>query len=199
MKNYSIKLGSKSPRRKQLLEGIGFSFEVIEIDIDESFPADLNPLLVPEFVAINKFEEAKKLIGSIDLLITADTTVIIQNEILNKPQNFDEAFAMLTQLSGQKHEVVTGVCIGTIDKQISFSEKTDVYFEELTPDELTYYINNFKPYDKAGSYGIQEFIGYIGIKKIEGCFYNVMGLPIRKVYQTLKTFNIGNPSVNFSL
>jgi septum formation protein len=143
---------------------------------------------VPEFIANNKFEEAKKLITKWDLLITADTTVIIDNEILNKPQNFEEAFKMLSKLSGQKHEVVTGVCIGTQDKQISFSDKTDVYFENLTADEINYYIKTCKPYDKAGSYGIQEFIGYIGIKKIEGCFYNVMGLPIRKVYQTLKTF-----------
>jgi len=188
MNQYHIKLGSKSPRRKQLLEGLGFPFEVIEIETDESFPDDLNLYQVPEFIAKNKFEEAKKLITQPDLLITADTTVIINNEILNKPQNFEEAFEMLSKLSGQKHEVVTGVCIGTPDKQISFSDKTDVYFENLTPDEIKYYINTCKPYDKAGSYGIQEFIGYIGIKKIEGCFYNVMGLPIRKVYQSLKSF-----------
>lgn len=189
MMNQTLILGSKSPRRKQLLEGLGFPFEIRTADTDESF----SPLMcleeVPEFLARKKFNDLLPGLNEKELLITADTTVIIGDEILNKPSNFDEAKRMLKKLSGNMHKVITGVCIGNHHKIISLNDKTKVYFNKLSDSEINYYIENHSPYDKAGSYGIQEYMGYIGIQKIEGCFYNVMGLPIGKVYQTLKRVN----------
>ncbi len=181
-----IILGSKSPRRQELLSGLGLSFEIRTKSIDEDFPNTIDPSNVAPFLAQKK---AKAFELSIDeILITSDTTVLLTDCILNKPQNTEEAIEMLLSLSSKTHQVCTGVCIKSTEKEVTFSDFTSVTFKKLNLDEIKHYIKHFKPFDKAGSYGIQEWIGFIGIEKIEGCYYNVMGLPLSKVYQELLEF-----------
>lgn len=181
-----ISLASKSPRRQELLKGLGLSFEVKTKEVNEDFPSSLSSNKVAAFLAkkkANAFELSEN-----ELLITSDTTVLLGSKVLNKPANKKEAVEMLQNLSGKSHQICTGVCIKTTDKELVFSEKTVVTFKPLSLEEIEYYINNFKPFDKAGSYGIQEWIGFIGIKNIEGCYYNVMGLPLARLYQELLDF-----------
>ena len=184
--NKKIILASKSPRRQELFKGLGISFEIKTKDFDEDFPCTLNNYDVARFLAKKKAEAFE--LSADEILITSDTTVLLSNRILNKPQNTEEAIEMLQSLSGKIHQVTTGVCIKSIDKEVTFSDLTSVSFKQLFLDEIKYYTNQFDPFDKAGSYGIQEWIGFIGIEKIEGCYYNVMGLPLSKLYQELLKF-----------
>ena len=184
--NKKIILASKSPRRQELLKGLGLSFEIKTKAIDENFPNTIDAFDVAPFLAKKKAEAFELSID--EILITSDTTVLLTDRILNKPQNNVEAIEMLRSLSGKSHQVCTGVCIKSTDKEVTFSDFTLVTFKSLSLDEIEYYITHFKAFDKAGSYGIQEWIGFIGIEKIEGCYYNVMGLPLYKLYQELLEF-----------
>ncbi|MFC2087756.1 Maf family nucleotide pyrophosphatase [Bacteroidota bacterium] len=187
LKDYRIILGSKSPRRKLLFEELGLQFEVMHMkDTVESFPDSLSKYEIPVYLAERKADLLMKYLSDNDLLITADTIVWYNNSVLGKPVNAVEAFQNLKLLSGNKHEVITGVCIQLKGKRISFYSQTYVYFSNLTNAEIQYYITHYRPFDKAGSYGIQEFIGYIGIEQIKGSYFNVMGLPIQKLYNELK-------------
>ena len=184
---FPIILASNSPRRQELLQKVGIPFTVKVKEIDEQFPADIETDEVARYLAEQKAEAFLPYLHD-ELVITADTTVILGQEVLNKPADAAEAFAMLTQLSGRAHKVVTGVCMLRKEWRKSFDDTTTVYFRKLEESEINYYIKHFKPFDKAGSYGIQEWIGMIGIEKIEGSYYNVMGLPVEKVYRHLKHY-----------
>lgn len=189
LEKYKIILGSASPRRKELLKGLGIKFNVISLnDNDENYPENLKKEEIPVYLSIHKSNKFNHLINERTILITADTIVYLDNIVIGKPANENEAYEILKLLSGKKHEVVTGVCIRSINKMITFYDISEVYFKDLSDDEIKYYIKNYKPYDKAGAYGIQEWIGYIGIEKIVGSFYNVMGLPIKMVYEKLMEF-----------
>jgi septum formation protein len=187
---YQLILGSQSPRRQALLSGLDVAFTVMVKNTDESFPSDITPKEICEYLCQKKGRAFETELSEHPdwLIITADTIVSIGNEILNKPENEEEAKLMLHKLSGKKHTVFTGVCMKTQAKEIVFSSATQVYFGELTNEEMEYYIHTYRPFDKAGSYGVQEWIGYIAIEKIEGCYYNVMGLPVKEVYERLKSF-----------
>lgn len=179
-------LASKSPRRQNLLKEAGFRFELRPKSIDESFPGSLPLEEVPVFLAEKK---ANAFIGELqkdELLISSDTVVILGDQIINKPEDLSDARRMIQGLSGHMHRVITGVCLTEKNKQTSFSEETKVFFKTLEEAEIDYYLQKYKPLDKAGAYGIQEWLGMIGIEKIEGCFYNVMGLPLAHLYQHLK-------------
>jgi len=184
---YDIILASRSPRRRKLLKELGVKFNSTSIAIEENFPENLSPEEVAVYLAILK-AKAYPNMNDQTLLITADTVVAVKNEILGKPVDKRDAFNILKRLSGKRHKVITGVCLMSFEKKIEISATTEVCFSILEDKEINYYIDRYKPYDKAGSYGIQEWIGYIGINKIEGSFYNVMGLPIHKLYQELKKF-----------
>jgi septum formation protein len=181
-----IILASKSPRRQELLKGLGITFEVKTQEVDESYPDSLENKKVAEYLAQKKanFFQLK----SSEILITSDTTVLLENQILNKPKNAAEAEKMLNLLSDKSHHVITGVCLKSLDKEMVFSETTKVSFKKLTKEEVQHYVQHYKPFDKAGAYGIQEWMGYIGIKQLEGCYYNVMGLPLSRLYQELLDF-----------
>lgn len=181
-----IILGSSSPRRKKLIEDLGLPCEVRKVEVEEIFPANLSAESVPAFLAKLKAAPLRSTIKNGEILLTADTVVIENNEILHKPRNQQDASEMLLRLAGNHHTVVTGVCLCDKDKEHVFSSATTVYFKPLSEDEVNYYVQQFKPYDKAGGYGIQEWIGMVGIEKIEGSFYNVMGLPVDKVWEELK-------------
>ncbi len=185
---YKIILASQSPRRRQILQDAGVTFESRAKDTNEDFSPTLPKEEVPIYLAKKKAAAFLPDLKANDLLITADTVVIIEGEILNKPANREEAIQMLQKISGQMHEVVTGVSLTTLDKQLVFSELTKVYFLPLSLADIEYYVDTHKPFDKAGSYGIQEYIGYIGIEKIEGSYFNVMGLPIHRVIAELRKF-----------
>lgn len=196
---YKIILASNSPRRRELLAGLDINFEVKVIDgIDESFPDDLDAYLVAEYIAQKKAEAYHSMLeeGKDLLILTADTVVIAptageQNDqdglgvILGKPKNADDAVGMLKMLSGKTHHVVTGVCLTTREQQRKFSVSTEVSFKEFSDWEINYYITHYKPFDKAGAYGIQEWIGYIGCTGLNGSYYNVMGLPVQRIYEEM--------------
>lgn len=186
MDNLKLVLASKSPRRQSLIEEMGFPFEIRVKDVEEIYPAELESEKVPVFLAELKSFPLIDTLNQGEVLITSDTVVINKGKILGKPKNKIEAFEMLKSLSGNSHKVITGVCMTSNNKTISFAETTIVHFSELTDDEINYYIEKYQPFDKAGAYGIQEWIGAIAIHKIEGCYYNVMGLPVHKVYKTLQ-------------
>ena len=185
---YRVILGSRSPRRQQLLKGLGIQFEVIVADDeDEYFPSDLEKVEIPVFLASRKSFLYKKYVDN-NTLVIADTIVWIDNKVVGKPVNHDQAVDILRSLSGRKHQVLTGVCLKTISKETAFYEISDVYFRKLVPEEIDYYVSNWKPFDKAGAYGIQEWIGYIGIEKIKGSYFNIMGLPTERLFLELKKF-----------
>ncbi|MBN1252589.1 MAG: septum formation protein Maf [Bacteroidales bacterium] len=187
--NKKILLASQSPRRHELLKGIDIEFDIIAAGgIDEIFPENIPINDVPIFLAKEKAKAFANFIQENTILITADTIVKCKNNILNKPKDRNDAINMLKKLSGKKHKVITGVCISSINKNKCFKATSKVYFNKLTDREIEYYIDKYKPFDKAGSYGIQEWIGFIAIKKIKGSFYNVMGLPIQKLYKELQKF-----------
>lgn len=179
-------LGSNSPRRKELLRGLDIKFQIISNDVDESYPSDLDGVDIPVYLAQKKAESYD--LSQNDLVITADTIVWYNNTVYGKPANRDEAKQMLQTLSGNMHQVITGVCVKTLEKSKVFHVVSDVYFSNFSDEEIEYYLDHYQPYDKAGSYGVQEWIGYIGVEKIVGSYFNVMGLPIQKLYTELKEF-----------
>lgn len=186
MDNWKLILGSKSPRRQTLIKALGFEVEIRTKEVEEIYPPEMSAYDVPEHLARLKAEPLITSLGDNELLITSDTIVVLKNKILGKPADRNDAIHMLKQISGNTHEVITGVCITGQRITHSFSSITKVSFSEITDHEIEYYIDTCKPFDKAGSYGIQEWIGYIGISKIEGCYYNVMGLPLHDLYKALK-------------
>ncbi len=188
-KNHRIILASQSPRRKELIAGLNLPFEVIVREVDESFSASMAAEEVPVHLAKLKATAFRENgFDANSLVITADTVVIIDGEVLGKPNDYQHAFRMLRKLSGRKHRVITGVCLSSCEKQTTFSSATNVYFKELTDNEIDYYLTHYKPFDKAGSYGVQEWIGYIAIERIEGSYFNVMGLPVQRLYEELLLF-----------
>lgn len=186
--NKRIKLASKSPRRQQLLEGLGLSFEIWTKDVNEDYPSHLEREAIPLFLAAKKAEAFRSELSDGDILITADTIVWIDGRVLNKPSDRAEAIEMIGLLNGNTHEVYTGVSIATVEKTELIWDQTRVHFSQLTDSEIEHYVDNYSPYDKAGSYGAQDWIGLVGIDRLEGSYFNVMGLPVHKVYQALKTF-----------
>lgn len=186
IKNYKLILASASPRRQQLMKDAGFTFEVRLKNVEEKYPQELHLENVPEYLSKVKASAFREELKADEVLITADTVVCIHDRILGKPADRKEAISMLQELSGNRHLVVTGVSVTTRTEQLSFSSRTDVFFKRLSNEEIEFYVDTYKPFDKAGAYGIQEWIGYIGIERIEGSFYNVMGLPIQRLYETLR-------------
>ncbi|WP_194774315.1 Maf family nucleotide pyrophosphatase [Pararhodonellum marinum] len=183
---YQLILASKSPRRQELLKGLGLEFRVMTKEVAETYPEHLELKEVASFLAEKKAEAFRPDLMENELLICADTTVLDGQKILNKPENKEEAIHMLTQLSGKSHEVITGVCMMNLTKKVVFSDTTKVHFRPLEVEEIDFYVNTFSPYDKAGAYGIQEWIGYIAVERLEGSFYTVMGLPVHLIYEKLK-------------
>ena len=189
LNKYHIILASKSPRRQELLRGMGVDFEILAKETDESFPPEMPLDEVPKYLSLQKslaFTDEE--LPADYLLITSDTVVICEGEILGKPKDREDAARMLRLFSGKTHHVVTGVTVRSAEKTESFAVRSNVTFAQLDDEEIDYYIEHCKPYDKAGAYGIQEWIGYVGISGLEGSFYNVMGLPTRRLYQCLKGF-----------
>ncbi len=181
-----IILASASPRRRQMLKEAGFEFDILKIDVNESYPDDIPVEKVPLFVAQKKMDEAKKHVNEDATLITADTIVILDNEIIGKPADQDDAMQILKKLSGRMHVVISAVCILAGERSYSLEAETKVYFEQLIEEEITFYLNKYRPFDKAGAYAIQEWIGLNKISKIEGDYYNVVGFPMSKIYPILK-------------
>lgn len=189
LKKYNVVLASKSPRRQELLRGIGIEFSVMTKEVDESYSKNISVFDVAPYLSVKKaksFEDSD--LPNNYMLITADTVVVVDDAILGKPKDEEDARNMLRLLSGKKHYVITGVTIHTKDKTKTFSVSSKVSFDDLSDDEIEYYVNVYKPFDKAGSYGVQEWIGYIGVNSVEGSYFNVMGLPTHKLYQMLKQF-----------
>ncbi|MEM6965274.1 MAG: Maf family protein [Bacteroidota bacterium] len=183
-----IILASKSPRRSQILREAGFEFEIKTQATDESFPEDLPVREVAQYLAEKKARGVEEFLEKDTVIITSDTTVILGNTIFGKPKDEADAFGILRQLSGKAHEVITGVCLLSQHKVHAFSATSTVYFDEFTDDEIRHYIRTYQPFDKAGAYGIQEWVGLCKIKKIEGTYSNIMGLPMRDVYEALQNF-----------
>jgi septum formation protein len=187
---WKIILASNSPRRKELLAGLDLQFEVRVLqDIDESYPHDLPTLKIAEFISKKKADAYVETMADDELVITADTVVILGDEVMGKPHDEADAKRMLGELSGRTHQVATGVTLSTKERQMSFSVVTDVTFKQLSADEIDYYVRTYHPMDKAGAYGIQEWIGYIGVTALKGSYFNVMGLPVQRIYEALKTFS----------
>jgi septum formation protein len=187
--NKRIILASASPRRQELLGGLGIEFEVAPpAGVDENFPGSLSKTEIPVYLAVKKAAAYDNLLDNRTVIITADTIVWCNDMVLNKPSGRNEAIRFLTELSGRSHQVITGVCIKSHEKEVSFYSLTSVYFRQLLEGEIIHYVDNFHPYDKAGGYGIQEWIGYIGIEAINGSYFNVMGLPVDRLYTALVEF-----------
>ncbi len=189
LRKYSVILASGSPRRRELLSSIGLEYKVRTIEgISEEYPANLNAEEVPQFISREKAQAYRATMEKNELIITADTVVALDNKILGKPHGKDEAVEMLKFLSGRTHQVITGVTLMTETREETFATTSNVTVAKLLDNEIEYYIEKYKPYDKAGAYGIQEWIGMIGVTGIEGSFFNVMGLPVQRLYTLLKTF-----------
>jgi septum formation protein len=186
---YRLILGSASPRRQELLKSLGFEFRNQPVKADESvWPPHLKAQEIPIFLAELKADAYEEDLKEDELLITADTVVWCEGKVFNKPVNFAEGKRMLESLSGRMHEVFTAVCLKSANKQTTFFDVSKVYFKKLSTEEIEYYLTNYSPYDKAGGYGVQDWIGYIGIDRIDGSFYNVMGLPVKDLYEELIKF-----------
>lgn len=188
LEKYKLILASESPRRQQLLRELGLEFEVRPSFLEEFYPEELGMTAIPVYLAELKADALKNGMKENELVITADTIVWKDDQVMNKPKSREEAIAMLKSLSGTQHQVITGMHLMSVNKKVSFHAVTEVCFDELTDEEIIYYVDHYNPCDKAGAYGIQEWIGYVGINRINGSFYNVMGLPIHKLYQYLKEF-----------
>jgi septum formation protein len=186
--NHTYILASISPRRQFLLKELGLDFEVRTKETEESFPAHLQAEQIPLFLCQKKADAFEGELKQGELLITADTVVWVEGPVLNKPEDEAEAIRMLSRLSGKMHQVYTGVCLKSLDKTQAFFAETKVFFKELSPEEIQFYISTYSPYDKAGAYGAQDWIGLTGIKRIEGTYFNVMGLPMFELYEELKKF-----------
>lgn len=186
LKKYKVILASNSPRRKELLAGLGVDYEVRTLpDVDESYPETLQGADIPLYIAKEKADAYVAMMQPGELMITADTIVWLEGKVLGKPRDREDALQMLRTMSGRTHEVFTGVCITTTDWQRSFTAQTEVRFATLSEEEIAYYVDNFQPMDKAGAYGVQEWIGFIGVENISGSYYNIMGLPVQKLYREL--------------
>ena len=186
LKKYKVILASNSPRRKELLAGLGVDYEVRTLpDVDESYPETLQGADIPLYIAKEKADAYVAMMQPGELMITADTIVWLDGKVLGKPRDREDALQMLRTMSGRTHEVFTGVCITTTDWQRSFTAQTEVRFATLSEEEIAYYVGNFQPMDKAGAYGVQEWIGFIGVENISGSYYNIMGLPVQKLYREL--------------
>ena len=186
LKKFNIVLASNSPRRKELMSGLGVDYVVKTLpDVDESYPDTLQGEEIPAYISREKAEAYQSMIEPDELLITADTIVWMNGEVLGKPKDREDAIRMLRKLSGASHQVITGVCLTTKGWQNSFTVTTDVTFAVLSEEEIVYYVDKYSPMDKAGAYGVQEWIGFIGVESISGSYYNVMGLPVRKLYREL--------------
>jgi septum formation protein len=185
---YKIVLASKSPRRQFLLKELGLDFELRTLEVEEDFPETLAREEIPLYLCEHKAAAFYNDLADDELVITADTIVWINGKVMNKPADRAEAIAMLTELSGNVHQVYTGVCLQSLYKKAVFYDMTAVHFKTLSPDEIAYYVDKYQPYDKAGAYGAQEWIGYVAIDKIEGSYFNVMGLPVHKLYNELLKF-----------
>ena len=187
LKKYKVILASNSPRRKELLAGLGVDYEVRTLpDVDESYPETLQGADIPLYIAKEKADAYVAMMQPGELMITADTIVWLDGKALGKPRDREDALQMLRTMSGRTHEVFTGVCITTTDWQRSFTAQTEVRFATLSEEEIAYYVDNFQPMDKAGAYGVQEWIGFIGVENISGSYYNIMGLPVQRIYNELK-------------
>ena len=186
LEKYKVFLASGSPRRRELMAGLGVNYEVrILPDVDESYPDTLQGEEIPLYIAKEKADAYIPMMQPDELIITADTIVWLDGKVLGKPRDREDALQMLRTMSGRTHKVFTGVCITTTDWQRSFTAQTEVRFATLSEDEIIYYVDNFKPMDKAGAYGVQEWIGFIGVENISGSYYNIMGLPVQKLYREL--------------
>ena len=189
VRDYHIILASNSPRRRELLSGLDLYYEVKVLpDIEEAYPEDLPTEEIPLYIAAEKAAAYQTLMTAKDLIITADTVVVLGDEVLGKPVDADDARRMLRELSGKTHQVMTGVCLMTLERKRCFTVTTDVTFKVLTDEEINYYVDTYHPMDKAGAYGIQEWIGYIGVTGLKGSYFNVMGLPVQRIYQELQAF-----------
>lgn len=186
LNNLHLILASKSPRRQELVKGLEIPYTVKTYEVDESFPAHLQAEQIALYLAEKKAAAFPNTLNENEVLLTADTIVWIKGEVLNKPVDEQDSFRMLSTICGATHQVYTGVCLKTAKQTVTFFDKTDVTCRSLTNDEKWHYIRNYKPFDKAGSYGIQDWFGYTTVEHINGCFYNVMGLPVGKVYEQLK-------------
>lgn len=180
----NLLLASNSPRRKELLTQLGYQFDIVKIDVDESYPSDLKPDEIAEYVSAKKAKAFD--VNENEILLTSDTIVALDQKILLKPKDENEAFEMIKSLSGKVHQVYTAFTLKAVDSEISKTSKTDVEFSEISDEEIKFYIKTYKPFDKAGSYGIQEWLGMTKVKNISGSFYSVMGLPVDLVYEELK-------------
>ena len=191
MMKYKIILASNSPRRKELLAGLDVQFEVRIIPgIDESYPDTLPTMEIAEYIAQKKAKAYRETMADDELIITADTIVVLDDKVLGKPKDAEEARCMLHALSGKTHQVVTGVVLTTKELQKHVSVVSNVTFKTLSDNEIDYYVDTYKPMDKAGAYGIQEWIGYVGVTRLEGSYFNVMGLPVQRIYEAMKEFSI---------
>lgn len=186
LNKYNVILASNSPRRKELLAGLGVQYEVRTLpDVDESYPTDLQGADIPLHISKVKADAYRPMLQSGELMITADTIVWLDGHVLGKPENREDALNMLRAMSGRTHEVFTGVCLTTTEWQRSFAAQTEVRFSALTEEEIAYYVDKYHPMDKAGAYGVQEWIGFIGVEYISGSYYNIMGLPVQRLYREL--------------
>ncbi len=185
LSNYNLILASGSPRRQQFFKDLDIPFSIQLKEVEEVYPQELKGTEITDFLADLKSKPFDNSLAENDLLITSDTIVWFENEALGKPKNTEDAVGMLQKLSGKMHQVITSISIKNKKIQILINDTTDVYFKELTPQEINYYIKKHQPFDKAGGYGIQEWIGFIGIERIEGSYFNVMGLPVHKLYKEL--------------
>lgn len=189
LSRYNIILASNSPRRKELLNGLNIPYEIKTLpDIDESYPDSLAGEDIAIYIAEEKANAYLDQLDDNTLLITADTIVLLDGKVYGKPSDETDAKQMLRDLSGKTHQVITGVCITTKDKQVSFGVSSEVRFSKLDDDEIEYYVSNYKPFDKAGAYGVQEWIGYVAVEYISGSYFNIMGLPVQRLYRELKKF-----------
>ena len=189
LEKYHIILASNSPRRRELLAGLGIGFEVKTLEgIDESYPGDLDSDMISHYISQKKADAYRSLISGNEMVITSDTIVLLDGKVYGKPVDEADACRMLGELSGRTHKVITGVCISTRERSSAFHVVTEVEFAPLSSDEIEYYVSHYKPLDKAGAYGIQEWIGSVAVRRISGSFYNVMGLPVQRLYAELKSF-----------
>ncbi len=184
--HYNIVLGSQSPRRKELMAGLNLKFEIEKIDVEENYPIHYSGVDIPMYLAEKKANAYKPKMDEHTMLITADTIVWHQGKVLGKPVDRQDAYRMLQTLSGKTHQVITGVCISTLQRKKTFHVISEVRFANITDTEINYYLDHYKPYDKAGAYGVQEWIGFVGVEHINGSYFNVMGLPVQRLYNELK-------------
>ncbi len=184
--HYNIVLGSQSPRRKELMAGLNLKFEIEMIDVEENYPNHYSGVDIPMYLAEKKANAYKPKMDEHTMLITADTIVWHQGKVLGKPVDRQDAYRMLQTLSGKTHQVITGVCISTLQRKKTFHVISEVRFANITDTEINYYLDHYKPYDKAGAYGVQEWIGFVGVEHINGSYFNVMGLPVQRLYNELK-------------